>query len=188
MACGFEMFSPWSPGVCFWAPGVRSRISPQHHSWWRLLLYKNQRERTQKTRARCGSSRKRILAARLHPWSKCYMLWIPRRLLNWFGQSTHNLNLSRNTLTCMPWVVFYQSPKTIAPIKFIISIHHHNSTDWPTVKKLLVKQFLLEKWLIFHSTFHLLLTSRKIFSLYFYAFLSTITGLNIDQVSIKNNN
>lgn len=42
-------------GECFWADGVRSRISPQHHMWWGLLLCKNQHERTQRNKSKAFS-------------------------------------------------------------------------------------------------------------------------------------
>lgn len=112
-------------------------------------------------------SKKLILAGRPHPCSKYLMLWIPRGLFHWFGQRSNHLIPSRNILMCRPWVMCYQSLRTIGSIKFIITIRHHSSPDFSTVKNVLVKQFLLEKQQIFCSVFHLLLRSRKIFSLYF---------------------
>lgn len=42
-------------GDCFWAHGVRSRISLQHHMWWRFLLCKNQHKRTQRNKGKAFS-------------------------------------------------------------------------------------------------------------------------------------
>lgn len=162
-------------GDCFWAHGVRSRISLQHHMWWRFLLCKNQHERTQRNKGIAFSPlppprtflQKANSCSRPHPCYKCFLLWILRGLFHSFGQSSHHLIPSRNILMCRPWVMCYQSLRNIGSIKFIITIHHHRSPDFSTVKNVLVMQFLLEKQQIFCSVFHLLLRSKKIFSLHF---------------------
>lgn len=159
-------------GDCFWAHGVRSRISLQHHMWWRFLGFcygKISMREHKGTRAKHSLSsphpghfsRKLILAGRPHPCSKCFLLWIPRTLFLWFDQNSHHLIPSRSILKCRPWVMCYQFLRTVGSIKFIITIHHHSSPDFSTVKNVLVKQFLLEKQQIFCSVFHLLLMSKK---------------------------
>lgn len=116
------------------------------------------------------SPRKLILTGRPQPCSKCFMLWILRRLFHWFGHNSHHLIPSKNILICMPWVMCYQYLRSIGSIKFIITICHHGSPDLSTVKNVFVKQLLLETEQIFLQHFSPITEKQKIFLTVFSGF------------------
>lgn len=136
MADSFGVFSPW---WLFLGYGVRSRISPQHHSCYAKISMREDKG----TRAKHSlpfhhpghSPRKLILAGRLPSLLQMLRAINPEGIIPLIC----HLIPSRNILMCMPWVVCYQSLRTIGSIKFIIPINHHSSPDLSTVKNVLVK-------------------------------------------------